>query len=211
MIRRMKIHYYGLRYYFLIFLILFALFASLSLTVLETHFDNLLPILFIAFFISAFVLGIYEYNRIAYMHRSILVNRNPFFICSIVFGIINIVLLLGVFIGYAFLVNTIHMVDISFVYNPYFYLIFITFFSFAYIIGNLYGLIFIRKLKINIFMVLLIFALFSYFEIKLHIIIELVSNIIYFQLNNLHLIGFMIIPIILIFAFINKILFKKKN
>src|SRR5690554_4506916 len=112
MIRRMKIHYYGLRYYYLVSLVLLTLYASLSLTVLKAHFDLLLPILFALFLIATLILGLYEYNRIAYMHRSILVNRNPFFICSLMFGILNIIIMLGLFVGYAFLVNHVHMVDI---------------------------------------------------------------------------------------------------
>ena len=209
--KRIRIHFYGLVYYYLFFFLLFLGFGTISLILVNSYLNFLLPILFIVLVLFSFILGVYEYNRISYMHTSLIINRKSFYYSSVIFGLINILISLGMFIGYAILLNELKQVEINFIYNIYFYLIFVSFTSFAYIIGNFYGLTFIKSKITNILIPLALVFLYIYFDVKITDVIAFTSKILLIKIDYLLFIGVGLIIMSIIVLKINHIIFMTRR
>lgn len=211
MINRFKMQYYGLRYYYLVFILGFTLLNILSLTILNEHSEYLIPILFIIILISIFLIGVYEYSRIANMHSSILVNKKTFFNSSLVFGLINILISLAVFYSYLRLVNEPSEFNILINSYPGFYPMYFIFMIFSYTLGNLYGLIYKKDSKVSLFICFLFLVSLVYFKISFEDIINFTNKLIKLNVMNLDLITLCLLVISLLLIGINKLIFKNKS
>ena len=208
--RKMKIHFYGFRYYYSAFVLLLIIAAALSLTVLDVYLDYLLPSLFIIFILSSILLGLYEYNRIRYLHTSLVINRKSFYKSSLALGMINAILLLGLFIGYSFLAQRFKGIEIAFINNYLFYLTFLSLNYFGYVIGNTYALLFIRKRFINLLVIVALIALFIFFELTIPIIIDFTDQIINSDVPKIIFIDAGLIILTIVLIIINNFIFKVK-
>ena len=209
--KKFKIHFYGFRYYFLVFTSLFITYLLLSILVVNNNHSIFLPILFTAFTVLNFSLGTYEYNRISCLHTSIIVNRKPFFLSSLIFGLLNIVFLILLFVGYALLLNQIHNINIDFVSNLEFYLLVISIFSFSYILGSLYGLWLAKCYRFNIAIVIIIIITLLIFNITFDIIFDFVGKLIYLEFDKTRMISGILIASTIIITYLNKILYQRKT